>query len=262
MLSPPSSAVSASTVPLVNAQTNQRASMDIRLKLVLQCFFAEFFGTAMVLFSGCMGALETGLFDNSHFQYSLNMALMVMVAVQCFGHVSGGHINPAVTLAGWICGVVKFHMVLAYFVGQFLGSIAGFGLLKLIVSTDNGFCMTLPGNNISTGQAFAIEFVITSILITVCCSTWDDKNSKFQDSLALRLGLTVGTLLFSAGNLSGGSMSPVRSFGPALWSMDFTQHWIYFVAPMSASLVTSLVYKAVFMSTQEMASHLSIHVVD
>uniref|UniRef100_A0A1I8MED3 Major intrinsic protein n=1 Tax=Musca domestica TaxID=7370 RepID=A0A1I8MED3_MUSDO len=241
---------------------NRRAKMDSRLKLVLQCFFAEFFGTAMVLFTGCMGAMETKLFDNSHFQYSLNMALMVMVAVQCFGHVSGGHINPAVTLAGWICGVVKFHMILAYFLGQFLGSVVGFGLLKVIVSTEDGFCMTLPGNNISTGQAFAIELVITSILIAVCCSSWDDKNSKYQDSLALRLGLTVGTLLFSAGNLSGGSMSPVRSFGPALWSLNFSQHWIYWVAPTSASLVTSLAYKITFMTTQQTPSHISIDVVD
>ncbi|XP_073819769.1 aquaporin-4-like [Musca autumnalis] len=248
---------------MIKTQTTYRpVEMDNRLKLVLQCFFAEFFGTAMVLFTGCMGALETKLFDNSHFQYSLNMALMVMVAVQCFGHVSGGHINPAVTLAGWICGVVKTYMIAAYFLGQILGSVVGFGLLKLIVSTDNGFCMTLPGNNISTGQAFVIEFVISCILIAVCCATWDDKNAKYQDSLALRLGLTVGTLLFSAGNLSGGSMSPARSFGPALWSLDFNHHWIYWVAPMAASLFTSVIYKITFMSRHQTPSHVSIDVVD
>lgn len=172
--------------------------MEIRFKKLIQCFFAEFLATAMVLFTGCMGAIETNMFANSHFQYSLNMALMVMVAVQCFGHITGGHINPAVTLAGWICGVVPLHMTLAYFGGQFLGSIVGFGLLTLIVPTDRGFCMTLPGEGISTGQAFAIEFLISSILVIVCCSAWDERNTRFQDSLALRLGLTVGTLLFSA----------------------------------------------------------------
>ncbi|XP_075145983.1 aquaporin-6-like [Haematobia irritans] len=236
--------------------------MELHMKSILKCFFAELLATAMVLFTGCMGALETSLFPNSLFQYSLNMALMVMVAVQSFGHVSGGHINPAVTLASWICGVVPLHMVLVYSVAQLCGSVVGFGLLKWIMATKEGFCMTLPGQNIGTGQAFAIEFIITSILIMVCCASWDMKNTKFQDSLAIRLGLTVGTLLFSAANLSGGSMSPARSFGPALWSLDFRDHWVYWVAPLSSALVTSLVYKTAFMTKRTSATQISMEIVD
>ncbi|XP_013104031.2 aquaporin-4-like [Stomoxys calcitrans] len=236
--------------------------MELRIKSIVQCFFAEFLATAMVLFTGCMGALETNQFMNSLFQYSLNMALMVMVAVQCFGHVSGGHINPAVTLASAVCGVVPFHMILVYSVAQLCGSAVGFGLLKWIMSTEQGFCMTLPGTGISVGQAFAIEFVITSILIMVCCASWDMRNSKYQDSLAIRLGLTVGTLLFSAANLSGGSMSPARSFGPALWSLNFKNNWVYWVAPLSSSLLTSIVYKKSFMTTRQSSSQISMEIVD
>lgn len=173
--------------------------MSPTYKQLIQCFFAEFIATAFMLFAGCMGHWEYQQFANSNFQTSLNMALVVMIVVQCFGHISGAHVNPVVTVAAYINNVIKFQMLLVYFVGQFFGAVIGFGLLVAVSnSMPDRFCMTLPSSDISPLQAFIVEFIVTSMLVVVCCAVWDSRNVKHQDSLPIRLGLTVGCLIFSA----------------------------------------------------------------
>lgn len=176
--------------------------MPSAFKQLIQCLFSEFIATAFMLFAGCMGHWESVQFRNTNFQTSLNMALVVMIVVQCFGHISGAHVNPVVSVAAFVNDVIKFHMLLVYFVGQFFGSIAGFGLLKAVSSSmPEKFCMTLPSSNLNQLQIFVVEFICTSMLVVVCCAVWDSRNLKHQDSLPIRLGLTVGCLIFSAVSL-------------------------------------------------------------
>ncbi|XP_037813727.1 aquaporin AQPcic-like [Lucilia sericata] len=228
-------------------------------KHLIQCLFSEFIGTAFMMFAGCMGHWEAVQFTNTNFQISLNMALVVMIVVQCFGHISGAHVNPVVTVAAFTNDVIKFHMLLVYFIGQFFGAIAGFGLLVAVSSPmHDKFCMTLPNGNITQLQVFVVEFIVTSMLVVVCCAVWDSRNVKHQDSLPVRLGLTVGCLIFSAVNLSGGSMNPVRSFGPALWLLNFDYQWIYWVAPLSSSVISSLIYKYCFRTNPRTDFRMSI----
>ncbi|TMW52646.1 hypothetical protein DOY81_002261 [Sarcophaga bullata] len=216
-------------------------------KQIIQCLLSEFIATTFLLFAGCMGSWQAIKFADTNFQTSLNMALVVMIVVQCFGHISGAHVNPVVTVAAFINDVIKLPMLLVYFIGQFLGAIAGFGLLIAVsMPMPENFCMTLPNEEINSLQTFVVEFLASSMLVTVCCAAWDTPNNKNQDSLPIRLGLTVGCLIFSAGQLSGGSMNPVRSFGPALWLLNFDYQWIYWIAPLSSAIVTSLIYKHFF----------------
>ena len=166
---------------------------------MIQCLIAEFIATTFLLFAGCMGSWQAIKFADTNFQISFNMALVVMIVVQCFGHISGAHVNPVVTVAAFINNVIKLPMLLVYFIGQFLGAIAGFGLLIAVsMPMPENFCMTLPNEEINSLQTFVVEFVASSMLVTVCCAAWDIPNVKNQDSLPVRLGLTVGCLIFSA----------------------------------------------------------------
>ncbi|XP_032590137.1 aquaporin isoform X2 [Drosophila grimshawi] len=216
--------------------------------------FGELTATAFLLFLGCMGCVQTSEYINSHLQCSLNFGFVVMVCIQCFGCVSGAHLNPAVTLASYIYDMISLPMALAYFVAQIAGAFIGYGLLKAslphnaICSLDTplGACVTTVDSGISVWQAALIEFLITCVLITICCGVWDPRNTKFQDSTAIRFGLAIACLSLTAGQYTGASMNPVRSFAPALWNNVWESHWIYWVCPIAGSLVTSLIYKYVF----------------
>lgn len=218
------------------------------------CFLAELMGTGLLVFLGCMGCIKTDTFANNHLQMVLNFGLVVMIVIQCFGCVSGAHLNPAITIAAFIYDLVKLPMVLVYCVAQLLGAFIGYGLLKTLVPENtimvdgakHGLCVTVVHEDITSLQGLAIEFIVTSVLIAVCCGVWDPRNSKYHDSVAIRFGLAVACLACTAGPFTGASMNPARSFGPALWNMDFQDHWIYWFGPILAAIITSIAYKTVF----------------
>jgi len=218
------------------------------------CFLAELIGTGLLVFLGCMGCIKNDAFPNNHLQIVLNFGLVVMVVIQCFGCVSGAHLNPAITVAAYIYELVNLPMVFVYCAGQLLGGFIGYGLLKTLVpgnavdveGASHGLCVTVTHEDISVLQGFGIEFIITSVLILVCCGVWDPRNSKYHDSVAIRFGLAVTCLACTAGPFTGGSMNPARSFAPALWNNDFQDHWIYWFAPILAAAATAVAYKTVF----------------
>jgi len=215
-------------------------------------FLAELMGVAFILFFGCMGCLN-GAPD---LQVSLNFGIAVMTSVQIFGFISGGHFNPAVTLSALIYKKISVPLACLYVMAHMLGGFMGFGLLKLVIpinlfnpknSTEGpGLCTTMPHADVSNLQALTIEFVATAVLILVCCAVWDDRNAHLHDSVALRFGFVIFMLSCSAGTFTGASMNPARSFAPALWNSDFDKHWIYWLAPLSAGIIVTYIYQAVF----------------
>ncbi|XP_073843659.1 aquaporin AQPcic-like [Musca autumnalis] len=215
-------------------------------------FLAELLGTAMLVFLGCMGCVSTDVFHNNHLQLCLNFGLVVMVVIQCFGCVSGSHLNPTVTVAAYIYEMISAPMAIVYFCGQMLGGFIGYGLLKVVLpdsvinTPSTGLCVTLPHPEISPLQGCTIEFIITAILILVCCGVWDPRNSKFHDSVPIRFGLAIACLAITAGPFTGASMNPARSFGPALWHNNFANHWVYWLGPMPAAVIAAFGYKIVF----------------
>uniref|UniRef100_A0A1I8MXM4 Major intrinsic protein n=1 Tax=Musca domestica TaxID=7370 RepID=A0A1I8MXM4_MUSDO len=215
-------------------------------------FMAELLGTAIMIFLGCMGCVSTDFFPNSHLQMCLSFGFVVMVVIQCFGCVSGAHLNPTVSIAAYIYGIISAPMVGVYFCGQMLGSIIGYGLLKIALpesalnTFSSGLCVTTPHPDVTAGQACLIEFVISAVLIITCCGVWDPRNAKFQDSVPIKFGLAIACLALTAGPFTGASMNPARSFGPALWNNNFTRHWVYWIGPLPAAVITSFGYKIVF----------------
>ncbi|XP_037944612.1 aquaporin AQPAe.a-like isoform X1 [Teleopsis dalmanni] len=220
----------------------------------ISSFLGELVGTAILVFLGCMGCVKNDSFPNNHLQMVLNFGLVIMIAVQCFACVSGSHLNPAVTLAAFIYKMISLPMAAVYVVGQMLGGFIGYGLLKLVLpdnainvkGAEHGLCVTVVHDDLSGAQGCAIEAIITGILVLVCCGVWDPRNAKFHDSVPIRFGLAVACLACSGGPFTGASMNPARSFAPALWNFDFTDHWVYWVGPLIGSAIAAYSFKIVF----------------
>ncbi|XP_034478929.1 aquaporin [Drosophila innubila] len=245
----------------LNRSNSVSKKMQSKKKLLNSAFivFGEMIATAMLMFLGCMGCVKTTSFINSHLQCAINFGFVVLICIQCFGCISGAHLNPAVTLANFIYGGISLPMALLYFVAQMLGSFIGYGLLKaslpdnVVCSTETpaGVCLTLVASGIPVWRGLLIEFLITFVLIAICCAVWDPRNAMFQDSTSIRFGLAIGCLSLTAGQFTGASMNPARSFGPAVWNNAWENHWIYWVGPLLAAVVTSLIYRYVFRRTSE-----------
>lgn len=166
---------------------------------LIPLFLAEFTGTAMLLFLGCAGCLHWSG-PPSLLQVALNFGLVVMLVVQIFGCISGGHINPAVTIAAFLYKVVTLPMAAVYIAGQSLGAFAGFGLLKLLTpkrvfqesaQIGCGHCMIQPNPEMWIVHSLAMEYLATTCLILICCAVWDKRNAQLIDSLPLRFGLSL-----------------------------------------------------------------------
>ncbi|XP_017777700.1 PREDICTED: aquaporin AQPAn.G-like isoform X2 [Nicrophorus vespilloides] len=222
---------------------------------------AEFLGTALLLFLGCMGCI-TGYEETyiSHYMPSITFGLTIMIIIQIFGHISGAHLNPAVTLVSYIFGHLDLKTAGIYVVGQFVGAIFGYAGLKLLVPSEyiaspilisenvtaSGFCVTNTHAKTSTMQGLAIETVITAVLILVCLGLWDRRNAQKQDSVPLRFGFIIAALAMAAGPFTGASMNTARSFAPALLNGVWTNHWIYWVGPTLGAVIAAYLYKFLY----------------
>lgn len=231
-----------------------------RIALVI----SEFLGTFTLLFLGCIGCVS-GVAGSPipHEQISFTFGFAILVAVQCFGHLSGSHVNPAVTVASVVCGHTKLILVPFYLTGQFLGAISGYGVVMLLTPSEHlnnnnidgngnklpGVCS--PGINpqITTLQGLVVEFIATAMLIWVCCAIWDRKNSDKHDSLSIRFGLTVAVLAMACGPYTGANMNPARSFAPALLNGDWSAHWVYWVGPLAAAVFVGVIYRYMYQTS-------------
>ncbi|XP_056635561.1 uncharacterized protein LOC130444459 [Diorhabda sublineata] len=224
---------------------------------------AEIGGTAILLFLGCLGcvnSLASGGFI-PHEQISFTFGLAVMVAIQVFGHISGAHINPIVTVAAATLGDLPLIQVPIYFVGQLIGSLLGFGLLLVVtpevnvgnvynnitgIKIGSGVCSPGLHPNITTGQGLFVEFLLSLILVLFCCGIWDRRNKDKHDSVPIKFGLAVAVLAMAGGPYTGANMNPARSFAPALLNGDWNNHWIYWIGPLAAGFVGGLLYRLIF----------------
>ncbi|XP_076269469.1 aquaporin AQPAe.a-like isoform X2 [Rhynchophorus ferrugineus] len=227
-------------------------------------FAGEVGGTAVLVFLGCMGCV-TGIASGGiipHEQISFTFGLAVMVAVQVFGHISGSHINPIVTVAALTLGNISLIQVPIYFAGQLVGALAGFGLLNIVtpskflgnelIQVNNvtvktlGVCSPALHPDVTPFQGFFVEFLITMILALVCCGVWDYRNHDKHDSVSIRFGFTIAVLAMAAGPYTGANMNPVRSLAPALFNGDWKDHWVYWLGPLLGAFIGALAYRILF----------------
>ena len=214
---------------------------------------AEAVGTFALVFAGC-GAVATDstLGGLGLVGIALVFGLVVMAMVYAFGHVSGAHINPAVTVALLTKKMIPPQEAVAYIVAQIVGAIAAAALLKALFFNFDGVSLgvTNPADKISVGTAIGFEVVTTFFLVLMVLQVVSGPESA--GTLAgVSIGGVVALDVFIAGPICGASMNPARSIGPALVAMDVANLWIYIVAPIGGALLAVVVAQAIRPGVQE-----------
>ena len=208
----------------------------------MQRYFLELFGTFALVFCGA-GAIIMN--DESggavtHIGVALSFGLIVMAMIYAIGERSGAHINPAVTLAFWLSGKFDKKEVLPYITAQILGAVLGSAVLYFLFPEHPTQGATLPLNSYS--QAFILEVLLSFILMFVIVQV--SEGSKETGKMAgVAIGGVVAMEALFAGPITGASMKPARSIGPALFSGELQYLSLYIAAPIIGMLLATLFCK-------------------
>lgn len=195
-------------------------------------FLSEILGTFGLIFAGCGAIVVNDVTGGAigHLGICTVFGLVVMAMVYSFGDVSGAHINPAVTIAFWISGRFPLKEVGPYILAQIIGSSAACALLWYLFPGESTFLgATLVSGTVM--QSFVLEVAITFLLMLIIIMV--ATGSKEVGTLAgIAIGAAVAVLALVGGPISGASMNPARSLGPALVSGNLQHIWLYIVAPI------------------------------
>ena len=209
-------------------------------------YICEFIGTyALVFFAagavmvssvtnGELGAIGGGLISG----------LVISIVIYTFGHISGAHVNPALSLTAVLIGRLERRLLLGYVVSQMLGSVLAALTLLWTVGRFGMMGANLPNTElgVTPGVALVIEILLSFLLMWVVCGS--AFSSRAQVPLAgVAIGATVGIEVMLMGPFAGAAMNPARAFGPYLALGDFTYFWIYVVGPVTGMVAGGLTYK-------------------
>jgi len=202
----------------------------------------EAIDTFVLVFVGTGAVMVNQIADEAltHLGISFVFGAVVAALIYTTGHISGAHINPAVTLGFWSSGFFPTRKVLPYILAQCLGAIAASALLLLTLGAvaDLGATQPLNGN---WWQALILETILTFILMFVILGSGLDRRSP-NGFAGIAIGLTVGLEAACMGPITGASMNPARSLGPAVVASIWQHHWIYWVAPILGAQLAAIVY--------------------
>jgi len=213
-----------------------------------QKYVAEFIGTFALVFIGCGACIAHHKYcsDITHVGVALAFGGVVMCMVYGLGHISGAHINPAVTLAFASVGRTPRRDILPYIAAQCLGAVAASVTHLVTYGNDMvrsaNFGATLPTGTSAIG-AFGLETVLTFLLMLVIMAVATDLRVPKAIS-GLAIGATVAVDCLAAGKCCGASMNPARSFGPALMAggMAMKAMWLYVLAPIGGATLAAWTY--------------------
>ena len=210
---------------------------------------AEFIGTFYLCFAGIAAILcTTPAVGNGGGIIAIALAhgLALSVAVNAFGGISGAHFNPAVTSGFLVTGRIKPGLAFGYVIAQLLGATTAAGFCRVIFPADAvaqaHLGIPLPAPWATTGVILTAEFLMTYLLMTSIFGTAVDERGKAVKIGGFGIGLTVTFDILLGGAVTGASMNPARSFGPALELGYWAFHWMYWVAPIAGAVVAALVY--------------------
>ncbi len=214
---------------------------------------AEFIGTFWLVLGGCGSAVLAAGFPNvgiGLLGVSLAFGLTVLTIAYSFGHVSGAHLNPAVTVGLWAGGRISTNEILPYIVSQIAGAIAAAGVLYIIVTGNgsaigdfaaNGYGEHSPGKY-SLMAAIVTEFVMTFMFLLIILGATDDSAPKGFAGIAIGLALTLIHLISIP--VTNTSVNPARSISQALFVGDWalSQLWVFILIPIAGAALAGFVY--------------------
>lgn len=208
-----------------------------------RALLAEALGTfALVFFAAGTASLAATTHELGLTGAALASGLAVAAVIYAIGHISGAHINPAVTLAFALTRHFPTGRVVGYWAAQFVGAIAAAAVLRAGLGTSGYVGGNLPTG--SEGRAFAWEIVLTAILMFVVMAVATDTRAV-GEAAAIAIGATVTVDILVGGPISGGSMNPARSLGPAILSGRPTALWVYLIGHPIGAAIGAVLYQLV-----------------
>lgn len=222
-------------------------------------YIAEFFGTMVLVLFGCGTAVVTGGLSGGAgsgtlgvLAIALAFGLSIVAAAYAIGHISGCHVNPAVSLAVLINGGISFPDFIGYVIAQIAGAFAGSGILHFITSASdlsgfgsNGFG-ELSSVQLTTTGAVIVEIVLTFVFVMTILGV--TSNEKTSNIAGIVIGLTLTFVHIIGIPLTGTSVNPARSLAPAVFEggMALEQVWVFILAPLVGAAFAALLFKYVF----------------
>lgn len=202
---------------------------------------AEFIGTFALIFIGAGAvALSVDLVG-----VALAHGFVIVAFAYSYGHISGTHINPAVTFGLLIAGEIKIVNAIGYWISQFIGAIlAGLTLVHVLGDKAGTLGVTVLAEGVTAGQGLILETILTFFLVNTILNA--AVSGKAGNLAGLAIGLTLSLSILMGGPLTGASLNPARTLGPAIASGNYADIWLYFVGPLLGGAVAALLYIGVF----------------
>lgn len=217
---------------------------------------AEFIGTFILVFAGAGAVMVNDITGAlGHAGVAITFGFVIVALIYSFAHVSGAHFNPAVTIAFYAMGEFDRKRVIPYIGAQILGGIVASATLCFLLQEDfthlsevSYLGATLPHGSVA--QSFGFEFLLAFILmLVISASAVHGKATK--DFAGIAIGFTVGLEAMFAGPITGASMNPARSIGPAIVSGHYEHLWLYIVATILGALLAAVVFVKLIHADQE-----------
>ncbi|XP_051002944.1 aquaporin-8 [Acomys russatus] len=212
----------------------------------IQPCVVELLGSALFIFIGCLSVIEnspnTGLL-----QPALAHGLALGLIIATLGNISGGHFNPAVSLAATLIGGLNAVLLIPYLVSQLFGGLIGAALAKAVSPEErfwnaSGAAFATVQDQGQVAAALGAEIILTMLLALAVCM--GAINGKTQGPLApFSIGFSVIVDILAGGGISGACMNPARAFGPAVMAGYWDFHWIYWIGPLLAGLFVGLLIR-------------------
>ncbi|XP_032641416.2 lens fiber major intrinsic protein [Chelonoidis abingdonii] len=220
------------------------AMWEVRSPSFWRAVFAEFFATMIYVFFGLGASLRWGVGPLNVLQVALAFGLAAATLVQVLGHVSGAHVNPAVTFAFLVGAQLSLLRAAFYMVAQVLGGVAGaavlYGLTPAAIRGNLALNTIHPG--VTLAQATTVEIFLTLQFVLCFFATYDERHNGRVGSVALAIGFSLALGHLFGMYYTGAGMNPARSFAPAAITRNFSNHWVYWVGPILGATLAGLLY--------------------
>ena len=220
-----------------------------------QKLVAEFIGTFALIFFGA-GSICTDEYLRSSggiglLAIALAHGLAIGLMVSAFGHISGGHFNPAVTIGIWVTKRINTIEALLYWAAQLLGGTVAALVLRTVIPDDTWHKALLGtpelARDFPVWAGMSLEAVTTFFLVLVVFATAVDERGAFKAISGFGIGLTITLGILVAGPLTGAALNPARAFGPALVSNHWAHHGIYWIGPLAGGFIAGLLYDGLYL---------------
>lgn len=220
----------------------------------LRAGLAEMIGAFFLIYTGTATAVAatlgqaTGGSPPDSLAIALAFGFVLAAMVGALGHISGAHLNPAVTLGLAVIGKFAWRSVPTYVVFQLLGAVLGAGATWVTFGADARTQAHLgapaPADGVSDGRAFLVEAFITFLLVFVIIAVTSDRRASGAVA-SISIGLALVSAVLIGGPSTGGAVNPVRALGPELLSLSFTGVWVYLLAPLVGGVAAAVLYDRV-----------------